>query len=205
MPALGFITQANAALLGSATVSVGTSLYDGDQLSTAALGIVRIRSRETTLVLLQESGLEFHNLIGPPDGVSVELSRGSLAFFAKATAVLAIRANGALSRPVAGMPTRAQVQVAGSKKLVIFVQQGSLEFTYHDESAKLEEGKGYQVLLDAPETAARNSSAPDSKKVGRSHKTFLITVIAVAAAAIAIPLLLRQQESPYTTGGADHR
>lgn len=205
MPALGFITQANAALLGNANASVGTSIYDGDRLSTGAQGIVRIRSREATLVLLQESSLEVHNLTGPPDGVSVELACGTLAFSAAASAVLAIRASGALVRPVAGMPIRAQVQVVGAKKLLISVQQGSLELTYRDESAKLEEGKGYQVLLDTPETAGGNAPGPDSKKVGHSHKTFLITLMAVAAAAIAIPLLLRPQESPYTPRGADQR
>jgi hypothetical protein len=52
---LGMVTHAERARVGEAAVSAGSSLYEGDRLSTDTGGILRISSPAITLQLNEES------------------------------------------------------------------------------------------------------------------------------------------------------
>src|SRR5215475_5354660 len=72
---LGVVTQASQASLSSAGISAGTTVYDGDSLTTATDGLVRVRLGAAQLYLPGQSGLKLHSISG---GTLAELTRGTL-------------------------------------------------------------------------------------------------------------------------------
>jgi hypothetical protein len=196
---LGVVTHAERAHVGRAAVSEGSTIYDGDRLSTETAGNLRIASPALTLQLNAQSMLIVQRPAGPEGGVVAEVASGTLIFAAASTGKIVVAANDALIRPAANVPTIAHIRVVNRKELRVYAQRGALEFSYHGENETIAEGAAYRVLLDPSETevavASASESDPDKKKPAISHAKFLLLAIGIAAG-VAIPLLMREPESP---------
>jgi hypothetical protein len=187
--------------VGLAAASEGSTIYDGDRLSTEMSGAMRIRSPGLTLRLDGQSALVLRRLPSSAGKIRAELASGTLVFSAARIANIIVVADNALIRPSTNASAIAHVRVVNARELRIYSQRGSLNFSYHGTSETIPEGSAYKVLLDPSEKEARLSeSDKDGKKPPATHHpTFVLIAIGVAVG-IGIPVLLHSLESPDRPG-----
>jgi hypothetical protein len=193
------VAHADRAHVGQAAASVGSTIYDGDQLSTEAGGVLRISGPTLTLQLDAQSILTLRHPADGDDSIQADLACGTLVFSAAQNGRISVVANDALIRPAAKVATLAHIRVVNSKELRIYAQRGALEFSYHGESEVIAEGAAYRVLLDPSEKEAAALESEPAKV----HYKFLLLVIGIAAG-IAIPVVIHDMESPDKPGPASH-
>ena len=198
---LGTVTHAERAHVGEAAASIGSTIYDGDQLSTEAGGVLRVNSPSLILQLDAQSILTLRHPASTAGSVEADVACGTLVFSATRSDSVSVVADDALIRPADNTATLAHIRVLNPRELRIYAQRGALEFSYHGESEVVAEGLAYRVLLDPSEkeTAALESE-PAGKKPAKVHRKFLFILIGIAAAGIAIPILIHDLESPDRPG-----
>src|SRR5436305_9916729 len=179
--ALGVVVYSDGGLIGGSDASEGTTVYDGDQLSTAEDGGLRVNLRTARLQLASKSSVELHSL---EKGAEAELSSGSLVFSTAAKTGLEVRANGAEIRPAADGPTIGHIRIVGPKELRILARRGDLEFSYRGESRLIREGSAYRVeLVPANDSAAAEPNPQQNKWAGGAKPLFLFFAIGAATGA----------------------
>ena len=195
--------HAERAHVGTAAVSEGSAIYEGDRLSTEAAGNLRIASPSLTLQLDAQSTLVVQRPARPEGGVLAEIASGILIFAAASTGKIVVAADDALIRPAARVPTIAHIRVVNRRELWVYAKRGALEFSYHGENETIADGARCRVLLDPSDTEAAvaiaSESEQDKKKLTKHHK-FLILALIVSVPGVAIPLLLHALESPDRPG-----
>ncbi len=170
--ALGVVVEASRASLGTSAASPGTSVYDGDRLSTSAEGALRLRVGPALVYLMGESSITLHRAAS---GAQIVLTGGSVVMSTSQPDAIAILAEGATLRPRAGGLTVAQLQRLGSKELHILAQRGEWELIYDGETQVIPEGASYRVVLDPPENMPVSQRvAVRPRKSGRTRRGLLI-------------------------------
>lgn len=205
VPAIGFISHADGAYIGEAYASPGSSVYDGDRLSTEADGSLRLTIGTAALHLASQTSLTVHSPASG-QGTEVGLAEGTLVFSLANPPAIAVRANAAWIGCNASFPVAAQITIVSAKELRIRAQRGSLQFTYKGETAVIPEGLAYRVILNPDDPPNASASGPANKKPATSGKPFLLIAIvsaaAVAAAAAAFATIIETPnlESPDNPG-----
>src|SRR5258708_8561820 len=129
---LGIVTHAERAHLGEGAASTGSTIYDGDRLSTEAGGVLRITGLGLTLQLDAQSTLLLRHPATPEGNIVAELSSATLLFSMARTGNIEVVGNDALISPTATAPTTPQIRVVNAKELRIYARRGALEFSYPD-------------------------------------------------------------------------
>jgi hypothetical protein len=195
---LGIIVVSEGASLSGGSASEGTSVYDGDRLSTETGGVLQLRSGGVTLALSGASSVIVRsNASSAGKAFEAELATGTITLYAAAEAAAEIEALGARIRRGTDGRVIVQVRILGPKELMVFARRGSVRVFYRQESEMILEGKSYYVLLDPAD--GDDSKDPAARKAGKRGKALVL--IAVTAAAVAagtsIPMATRQHyESP---------
>ena len=193
---LAVITYANQAYVGTTSASQGTTLYDGDRLSTDSRGRLTVRSATgATLQMEPQTHLVLRNAALPQAGMSVELLDGTLVFSAERVTTLDVQAQQASIRPGADVSTIAHVRIVTPKELRIFARRGAVEISYAGEHAIIAEGLCYRVLLDPGEND-RLGAEPKAKGPLGTRKRLLLILVS-SGAAVAIWEIIRNLESPH--------
>jgi hypothetical protein len=190
------VSHADRAHIGEAAASPGTTVYDGDRLSTETGGTLRLKLATAVLDLAPQTTLTLHSS-DSGQGAQVELVAGILVFSTLKAPGVAVCAAGAWITPGGDAPAIAHIRVVSAKELRISVERGALQFSYKGESDRIAEGQAFRVILDPDgvEPASFQSGQESKKPPARKHKAFLFILIAVAAGA-AVPLLIQALESP---------
>ncbi len=196
--ALGVIMQAKEARISTSPVSAGSSVYDGDRLSTEANGSLSLRAGAATVFLAADTCATFRNLPDSKNGAAADLAAGTLVFSVPQNATIQIAADGAQIRPAAGASTLGQITIAGPKTLYLYARRGSLKFSYREETEIIHEGESYSAILDpeGDEPDAKPGDADHSKRPARHRRRFLLLLLAAAV----IPGFAKNsesQESPF--------
>jgi hypothetical protein len=193
------VTHAERAHMGQTAVSVGSTIYEGDRLSTDIGGVLRISNSALTLHLGASSSLTLHRAAAPEDNVQAELGSGTVIFSTGQAGNIAVIADYALIRPANHASTIAQIRVMTPKELRIYAQRGALDFSYHGQSAVIPEGAVYRVLLDPSEREvdAASESGRGRKPPAKGHAKFVLLVIGMVAGGV-IPAMRHHHpmESP---------
>jgi hypothetical protein len=163
---LGVLTQATHAFLDEAVASPGLSVFNGERLSTEAGGQVALRAGATTLALLAKSDV---TLFQTGDGLHVDMTAGSVQFFAAENECVEVHVEEALLRPDSTGPTQARITVFAPKVLQVVTVRGGLNFSYREEFRNLPERQTYRIYLDAPAEPqiAAGSGGAKSSIVGK--------------------------------------
>ena len=180
--ALGIVVQADRASLGSQVASEGTTVYDGDRLSTAAGGSLRLLIGEAMLYVTEQSNVIVHqdaNLAAKE--FEAELVSGAAVISVTAGTTAEIVASSARIRPIAEMRGVVQVRFVGPHELMVFARRGPAQISYRGESETIAEGKSYHVLLNPSDDSG--SGAQGAKKTGKHSKALGLIAVGVAAAA----------------------
>ena len=186
---IGIVSHADRAHVGVGSASPGTTLYDGDRLTTDLDGELGVRSGRVALQLEQETSLTLSSVAPGEKGVAVDLASGTLIFSTAGASAVVVRANGAMIRAADDAPMITHVRVVSPKELRVFAQRGALDFSYHDEQELITEGACYRVLLSTGDDVPPNPGAAGAqgKNVGLSsaHKAFVFIAIGAGAGAAA--------------------
>ena len=195
--ALGIVVQAENARLDAQAVFEGTTVFDGDRLSTGADGTLRLGIGEALLDLTANSSVVVHNNTGKAEKVlELELLSGTAVLSETAESAAEIAANSARVRPVAETRGVVQAEFVGPRELIVCARRGPTQIFFQGESASVAEGKCYRVLMNASaDGAAGDQSGKKSAKRGKA--LVLIAVGAAAAVGINIWRETRDEESPY--------
>ncbi len=196
---LGMVTHAERAHVGEAEASLGSTVYDGDRLSTESGGVLRITSTALTLQLDTRSSVIVRRDPTPEDMVQVELGSGTVIVSAAQASNIAVLADDAVIRPASHASTIAHIRVISPKELRVYAQRAPLNFSYHAESAVISEGAAYRVLLDPSdrEIDAASESGQGRKMPTKGHAEFVLLAIGLAAGGV-IPMMRHHHhvESP---------
>lgn len=187
--ALGIVVLADHASLGSQATSEGTTVYDGDRLSTEAGGSLRLLIGEAMLHVIEQSSVIVHRDVSQvAKEFEAELAWGTAVLSVPAGTEAAIVANSARVRPMAKTRGVVQVRLVGPQELIVFARQGPAQISYRGESETVTEGKSYRVLLNVSDDGA--SGGQGAKKSGRRRKTLLLIAVGTATA-VGVALLWR--------------
>ena len=143
-PALGAVTQSSGGHLNNSTASVGTTIYDGDSLSTETAGSITLSAGPTQLTLAGDSTVLVNH---DGAGLTATLQRGSVAFRVENGGALKVNAVDVRIRPQSSALTAGQVTLENCA-VVVTSRVQSLEVTAGKETKIVEEGKSYRVSLE---------------------------------------------------------
>src|SRR5215470_17661397 len=197
-PAVGTITSASRANVGTAAATVGTTVFVGDRLVTQQAGLLQVRAGAARLMLSASSAVTVADSNGTP---SATLQQGTVVFSTANSKAFVLRASTAEIRPETDAPTVAQVTYVNSKELVVRTTRGSVAITVDGETQYVPEATAYRVILDpdsyletsgaaqasqGPQGAGAGGSGRPPRRAGRSR--FLLIAIIVTGVATSVAL-----------------
>ena len=151
---LGFVVQAQSALLANAIVSVGTTVYPGDMVTTDEGGTLRLKFGTTQLYLLSSSAATFSQ---KGDIIRATVSRGTVGLSSTDTGNVELEVPEGILRAANGQPTYGQVTISGPQEVVISAYRGALILDNEGELHTIPAGKTYRVTMEL-ELAAQPAS-----------------------------------------------
>jgi hypothetical protein len=183
---LGFVTGADKAIVGRVTAVDGTSVYDGDTISTAPKGAVRLRLGQSQLVLAGNTTVTLHKTDA---GICAALQRGVLRFSSVSSTPIEIRALDSLV--IRGKDDSAVIGQLSLVKPAIFEvasSKGDLLVSIDGTDHVVTESTAYRVSLD-------ESNDGSAYPHGKGAKTWVWFPVLVAPLAIVIPLIFVSESS----------
>jgi|HubBroStandDraft_6_1064221.scaffolds.fasta_scaffold36607_4 hypothetical protein len=190
--ALGIVVLADHASLDSQAASEGTTVYDGDRLSTEAGGSLRLLIGEAMLYVTEQSSVIVYKDVNTvAKEFEAELVSGTAVLSATAGTPAEIVASSARVRPMAETRGVVQVRLVGPRELIVFARRGTAQICYRGESETIAEGKSYRVLLNSSDEGA--SGVQGAKKSGKRRKSFALIAVG-AAVAVGAALLWRNMD-----------
>jgi hypothetical protein len=193
---LGVVVQANHASLGSQPASEGTTLYDGDRLSTEEDGTLRLSIGLAGVQLAMRSSVILRDVGGGSGGkqFDAELLAGAAVLSVTAANEGEIVACSARVRPASAARGIVRVQILGPHELLVYAQRGAAEISYRSETETIAEGKAYRVMLNADD---RGQDGTIAKAPAHGGKKILLIAVAVgAASALGVALAATSRQGP---------
>lgn len=196
--ALGTVVQAEHASLGPDAAAQGTTIYDGDRLSTGDGGSLQLMVGEAMLSLAERSGVIVHGGASRAQEVlEAELVSGNVVLSTTAGSGGEIVASSAYIRPLAETRGVVQVRIVTANELIVLARRGAAEVSYRGESETIAEGKAYRVLLNPAERGAGGAgNAGDDQRPTPPKRKALILIL-LGAGAVAAALII-----PHVMGGS---
>lgn len=180
--ALGVVVQAQNALLSSVPVVLGSTVFSGDQISTAAAGSIRVRVGSAQIYLLADSAATLDNTRA---GTSATLGRGTVGFSTPGEDAIVVHALRATIRPSKPQPTHAQVGVVSPTELLVTSFRGALEVRVGSEVHVVPEATSYRVILE-PEPQDPEGVGAEAARRARVVKVLVGGGIAAAVTGVVI-------------------
>ena len=172
---IGTVILASKAYFNAGEISAGTTVYDGDNLSTQEGGALQFKGQGASIYLPGASGITLYRL---EKGTQVQLRIGTVSFSTGQPTLLEVLADGAKVRPLTERTTIGQVTVLGPKKLLVQARRGDLKFEYRTQFETIREGTSCRILLDSPDTPSSGPSRrTDRRQLVRDPPLFKIIVI----------------------------
>jgi hypothetical protein len=165
--AIGVVQIAEQAHLGQAAVSVGTSVYAGEVLSTEAGGAFELRVATSRFGLRENSRASFYPR---QKGSVAQLTGGTLTFRRDSSeADVEIVASDVRIVPKGDGPVVGEVSIVSPCKIIVTSRLGQLEVTSGKETRTIDEKQSYSVIPEATVLDVRYPVSPDDSEYHRSH------------------------------------
>jgi len=205
-PAIGTITSASRANVGTATATVGSTVFVGDRLATQQSGTLQVRAGAARLMLSASSVATVSDSNGTP---SATLQQGTAVFSTANAKAFVLHAATADIRPETDQPTVGQVTYVNAKELVVRSTRGSLAITVDGETQYVPEATAYRVILDpdsyldttaaagqGPQGAGSGGRSGRPLKAGRSRFLLLAIIVTSIGTGIALYEVLQSPDRP---------
>jgi hypothetical protein len=204
--AIGTVTSASGARIGSTTASVGSTVFVGDHLSTEKLGSIQVRAGAARLLLSGASAVDVAQLQGTTP--AARLMNGTVVFSTANAKAFVLHASKAVIRAKTDEPTVGQITYINEKELRVRCNRGALAITVEDETQFVPEGMSYRVILDPDSYYAAEASAAQGPqgaggrggrpplRAGRSRFLLIAIIITGVATGVALYEALQSPDSP---------
>jgi hypothetical protein len=187
---MGIVTSAQRAAIGHALAVDGTSIYDGDTLSTEATGALRLQFGGSQMVLTGGTVVTIHKTDA---GVSATLVNGSVRFASIPGSPIDVRTlKSVVVRSKGDQPAVGQLTVTGPSSFQIGSTKGALEVSVNGVDHEVDEGAAYNVNVDGADS--QNNKAPAA--AGTSGGLWIAVAAVAAGTAVAIWLAFRSPSKP---------
>jgi hypothetical protein len=166
---LGILTLAYGAHLNASDAFAGSSVFEGERVSTDTNGKLSLRIGSSVITLAEQSAVM---LQGSGDVAHVDLDAGSVYLWSAESNPLEVHVEGALLRAHGKGNVQSQIRIFAPKILEVTTRQGSVDFLYGKEFRVLPEGQTYRIYLES-EDDPRGAPEPgeDTRKPGMSTGT----------------------------------
>lgn len=145
-PVVGVVAISNDAYSATVPLSVGSTIYSGEPVSTAKTGRLQVRAGALLLSLAPSSSAR---VFGSGESVVVQLESGSLVYSAKMLAgPLAIFADDIKFAPVPAQRATGQIELLSLCAVSAHVSQGALEVTSAGGVHTVREGQRYAASAE---------------------------------------------------------
>jgi hypothetical protein len=164
---LGVVLQAKLAHVKQSSLSEGTTVYSGDELSTEDGGSLDLRILDSRFSLGANSRAHFYS---GANGAVLDLSDGTVVFHRDTGAEgIEVVASDVRIVPKGEGPVTGQVTFLSACKITVTSVAGEIEVTAGKESRTVKEGEVYSVLPKTAILAVKNYISPDDPAYHDSH------------------------------------
>lgn len=199
-PATGFgtVVSAEQAHVGRAAASVGTTIFNGDNLDTDKLGSLQVRAGSARLLLSGSSRVTWGAETSVP---AATLTAGTATFSTANSKAFALRVGIAVIRPKGEEPTIGSVAVLNPKELTVHCSRGSLVLAVDDDTLVIPEGTAYHIMLDPNANVATDDPKTwgtnrQPRKSGKDRFIYFLIVVAAGVTAFAVHEALESPDRP---------
>lgn len=161
--AYGTVVFADRARVGTASASVGATVFSGDRLSTDEMGTVQVRAGAARLLL---SSASIAWLAQDEASPFATLTTGAATFSTANSKAFALHVASAVIRPSTDRPTIGKVTVLGPKEFTVQSARGSLLLAVEDDVREIPEGMAYRVVLDPNAAQPQGPRGAGTKGIG---------------------------------------
>jgi hypothetical protein len=193
---VGIVTAAQHAVIGQVTAVDGTSIYDGDTLTTDATGALRLRFGASQMILGGNSEVILHKTDA---GVSATLVRGDIRFASMPGSPLEVRTlKSVIVRAKGDKPATGQLNLIGPNTFQVGSTKGDFDVSVNGVDHEVNESNAYRVNVDdagAPTGGSgnNNNSTPGA---GTSGGVWIAIAIIAGGTATAIILAFLSPSKP---------
>jgi hypothetical protein len=138
-------------------ISVGSTVFGGDDVSTESTGGLQIRAGAARFLLANSSAAKLTREDVSPAAI---LTSGTATFSTANSRAFTLHFRNATIRANTDDPTIGQVSVLGPKEMVVRSTRGALAVTVEGETRVIPEGSAYRVVLDPTPAEAAAAGAP---------------------------------------------
>lgn len=189
---MGVVTSAQRAVVGRVNAVDGTSLYDGDILSTEPTGALRLQFGGSQMVLTGGTQVSLNKTDA---GVTATLLSGSIRFASVPGSLLEVRTlKAVVIHSKSDQPAVGELSVTGPASFQIGSTKGALDVSVNGVDHTVDASTAYNVSLDG---AADNGGGQNSPRAAGTSGGIWIAVAAIAAGTgVAIWLAFRSPSRP---------
>jgi hypothetical protein len=195
---VGTVVSAQVAHIGVVNLSVGTTIFVGDQISTEQRGNLQVRAGAARFLLPASSRAVWRSESGRP---AATLIAGTGIFSTANSNAFALHAGPAIFRPKNDEPTVGSVTLLSAKELVARCSRGVLIIAVDDDIREVPAGAAYHVVFD-PNASPPPGAVPagwgqhDTRAPGKSKFIWYAIAFVTAVTAYAISEALESEYRP---------
>ncbi len=175
---IGSIVQATHDKGAVDTSLEGTTIFDGDNLTTGSTNTLMARLSGPQMYLGSNSGVV---LRGIANGFSATLTSGMMAASAGKGQTFQLVADGLTVEPLNAVPTVARMTLLSATALELTAEKGTLKVSMGDETDTVEEGKSYRFEIETEPALAEPQGPPIAAGRNRFKKVLIIILAATTA------------------------
>lgn len=178
---IGSILQATHGKGAIDPASEGTTIYDGDALTTADDSTLLARLGGPQMFLSANSAAIVHSIA---NGFSANLSSGAVTANAGKGQTFQLLADGFTVQPIGNVPAIARMTLLNSTQIELASLKGALKVSMGDQTDTIEAGTAYRLEVETE--AEPNPSQNGTTPAGRNRFKKVAIILLVVGTTIAI-------------------
>jgi hypothetical protein len=196
---VGHVVQATSALVDTVNLAVGTTLYNGDTVTTKPDGSMRASVRSSQIAMPASSSATLEECT---DELHVLVNQGTVDFTASASDRMELIIAQGIVKPLDGQSASGQISIVSPREAVVSATHGSLIVDDDGNRTTIPEGKTYRITMggdprDYAPASGCEGAEHDSKMIHPHSRNLLFDLIAGGGAAgIGYALWQINTESP---------
>ncbi len=196
---VGHVIQATSAIVDTVNLTVGTTLYNGDTVTTAQDGSMRASVRSSQIAMPASSSATLEECT---DELHVLVNQGTVNFTASASDKMELIIAQGIVRPADGQSASGQISIVSPREAIVSATHGSLIIDDDGNHQTIPDGKTYRITMggdprDYAPASGCEGAEHDSKMIHPHSRNLLFDLIVTGGAAgVGYALWQINTESP---------
>jgi hypothetical protein len=182
---VGHVVQATSALVDQTALVVGTTLYNGDTVTTNPDGSMRAAVRSSQIALPASSSATLEECT---DELHVLVNTGTVNFVASSSDRVELIIAQGIVRPLDGQSATGQISIISPREAIVSASQGSLTIDDDGNRRTIASGQTYKITMggdprDYAPTSGCEAAYDNAKMVHPVSRNLVFELIVVGGAA----------------------